>query len=501
MGISIDITERKQAEFEKLKMVGRLAEAQRIGHIGSWEWDLANNEHYWSDEMYRLCGLERDGCVASFETFLSCVHPDDRALVEQACRAMVSGAQDSICVQHRMVTTAGQRIVQGRGEVTREQGQPVRIAGTMYDISERVQTEAQLRRTLEEVQQLRDQLQQENVALREQIQGDRTIVGESKAILKVLSQARRVAPTDSAVLLTGETGTGKELLAQAIHELSPRGKSVMVTVNCGALPATLIESELFGREKGAYTGAMTQQLGRFEGADGSTIFLDEISEIPFDLQSKLLRVLQEGKFERLGSARTRTVNVRVIAATNRNLTAMVREGQFRSDLFYRLNVFPIEVPPLRDRQDDVPLLVWNFVRHFAERMGKAIDSIPRQTMEQLKRYPWPGNVRELRNLMERAVILSDTKVLKVELPMAETLAMHESMTLAEAERRHIATVLERTLWRISGPHGAAALLGMAPSTLNSKMKKLRIARSTDSTDAPVRAETVKSRSRRRNIAK
>jgi len=339
--------------------------------------------------------------------------------------------------------------------------------------------EAQLRQTLEEVRRLRDRLQIENVYLREQLRrddGDQRIVGESHLMLKMLTQAKRVAPTDAAVLITGETGTGKELLAQAIHDMSGRSAKTMVIVNCAALPPPLIESELFGREKGAYTGAMTRQIGRFEVADGSTLFLDEIGDLPLDLQVKLLRVLQDGRFERLGSNRTLTANVRVIAATNHDLGAMVRDGRFREDLFHRLNVFPVEVPPLRARVSDLPLLVWSFVQEFNKKMGRSIDSIPRKTMERLMAYPWPGNVRELRNLIERAMIVSDGRSLTIDLPAGGLGPTSVPLTLEEVERKHIRDVLERVHWRISGKGGAAEILGLRPTTLHSRMRKLGISR-------------------------
>jgi len=339
--------------------------------------------------------------------------------------------------------------------------------------------DAQLRQTLEEVRRLRDRLQMENVYLREQLQrddGQQRIVGETQVMLKMLAQAKRVAPTDAAVLITGETGTGKELLAQAIHDMSGRSGKSMVIVNCAALPPPLIESELFGREKGAYTGAMTRQVGRFEVADGSTLFLDEIGDLPLDLQVKLLRVLQDGRFERLGSNRTLTANVRVIAATNHDLGAMVRDGRFREDLFHRLNVFPIDVPPLRARVSDIPLLVWSFVQEFNKKMGRSIDSIPRKTMERLMAHPWPGNVRELRNLIERAMIVSDGRSLTIDLPAGGPGPTSVPVTLEEVERKHIREVLERVHWRISGKGGAAGILGLRPTTLHSRMKKLGVSR-------------------------
>lgn len=347
------------------------------------------------------------------------------------------------------------------------------------DITERKRSEEALRQALEEVRTLRDRLQQENVYLREQLHretGPGAIVGESEPVLRMLALARKVAPTNSAVLITGETGTGKELLAQAIHDLSARKGKTMVKVNCAALPAPLIESELFGREKGAYTGAMTQQVGRFELADGSTVFLDEIGDLPLDLQVKLLRVLQDGQYERLGSTRTLKTDARLIAATNRDLAAMVKAGTFREDLFHRLNVFPIEVPPLRVRCTDIPLLVWKFVQEFNTKMGRTIESISKPTMEKLQQYPWPGNVRELRNLIERAIIVSEGPTLQIELPAAGLGTELQLATLEEHERKHILEVLERTRWRISGKGGAAEILGLVPTTLHSRMKKLGISR-------------------------
>jgi transcriptional regulator with GAF, ATPase, and Fis domain len=295
----------------------------------------------------------------------------------------------------------------------------------------------------------------------------------------VLKNVERVAPTDSTVLITGETGTGKELIARAIHNLSSRKTKPLVKVNCAAIPAGLIESELFGHEKGAFTGALARKIGRFELADKGTIFLDEIGELPLDLQSKLLRVLQEGEFERVGGSQTFTVNVRVIAATNRDLEQQVRAGQFRSDLYYRLNVFPIHVPPLREREGDIPLLVQFFVRKFTVQQGKKIKRIPERMMTALQRYHWPGNIRELEHVVERAVILSEGPELE---PIEWLTAggpqsrIDKVLTLEDLEREHIRTVLEQTNWRVSGEKGAAGLLGLKPTTLEARMKKLGLAR-------------------------
>jgi PAS domain S-box-containing protein len=336
-----------------------------------------------------------------------------------------------------------------------------------------------IRAALAENEELRNRLEQENVYLRQRITLEHRhgrIIGKSQALKKVLSEAERVAVTDTPVLLLGETGTGKELLAQAIHELSRRKARPMVVVNCASLPATLIESELFGREAGAYTGAASAQVGRFTVADGSTMFLDEIGEFPVELQAKLLRVLQDGRFERLGNPGPVTVNVRIIAATNRDLEQAVRVGEFRADLYHRLNVFPIRIPPLRERAEDIPELMWAFVETLGCRMGKKITSIPRKTIEQLQRYSWPGNVRELSNIIERAMILTTGDTLDVELPAATPSTLSPGMTLDESERAHILRVLHETGWRVRGAHGAAEVLAIKPTTLETRMAKLGIKR-------------------------
>jgi formate hydrogenlyase transcriptional activator len=344
---------------------------------------------------------------------------------------------------------------------------------------ERKQTRLELEKRLREIEELKQRLEKENIYLHEEVKllADYTeIVGQSLAMKKVLSQAEQVARTDSTVLIQGETGTGKELLARAIHRLSSRKDRLLVTVNCASLPPTLIESELFGREKGAYTGALTRMIGRFEVADGSTLFLDEIGEIPFELQGKLLRVLEEGSFERLGSTNTLHVNVRIIAATNRDLGEEVKAGRFRKDLYYRLNVFPIVIPPLRERLEDVPLLVWAFVEKAQKRIGKEIETISKKTMEALQSYSWPGNVRELNNVIEHAMILSKDKNLRVHLPVPGSLQTDATQDLQDMERRHIKAVLEKTGWRLSGDGGAAEALGLKRTTLHTKMKKLGIKR-------------------------
>ncbi len=347
---------------------------------------------------------------------------------------------------------------------------------------ERKRVDQRLEKTFSEIKRLKDHLEAENLYLRDEIEvlhSYEEIVGQSKAIRRTLNQIEQVAGTSATVLLTGETGTGKELLARAIHKLSSRKLKKMVKVNCAALPASLIEGELFGREKGAYTGALTKQIGRFETAHGGTIFLDEIGELPLELQAKLLRVLQDGQFEHLGSSQTIHVDVRVIAASNRDLAQAVREEKFRADLFYRLNVFPVSVPPLRQRQEDIPLMVWAFVKEFAEAMGKIIEKIPKADMEACRRYAWPGNVRELRNVIERAMILCKGTTLRLELPgSAAGSPGSQSILLCDVERRHILAVLKSTGWRIRGKGGAAEILALKPTTLDAKIKKLGIKKNT-----------------------
>ena len=322
----------------------------------------------------------------------------------------------------------------------------------------------------------------ENIGSRDQACSERRfeqLIGNSSALEAVLEQVERVAPTDSTVLIQGETGTGKELIARAIHNISSRCGRSFIKMNCAAIPLDLLESELFGHEKGAFTGAIAQRIGRFELADKGTLFLDEVGDIPLALQPKLLRILQEQEFERLGSSRTHQVDVRLVAATNRDLTEMVRRGQFRSDLYYRLNVFPLQLPPLRERRDDIPALVTHFVEMFCRRMGKQIEHIPQKTMSALSSYAWPGNIRELQNLIERAVILSNDGVLPNPLPSKEpkdAITFPSATTLKDSERALILNTLEAVGWVVGGAKGAAAKLGLKRTTLICKMQKLGIFR-------------------------
>jgi formate hydrogenlyase transcriptional activator len=336
----------------------------------------------------------------------------------------------------------------------------------------------------EQIEGLNAKLSKEKAYLEEEVRTEHDfgdIVGESDSLREVLKQVETVASTDSTVLVCGETGTGKELIARALHELSARRERTFVKLNCAAIPMGLLESELFGHEKGAFTGAISQKIGRFELAHQGTLFLDEVGDTPPELQPKLLRVLQEQEFERLGSTRTIKVDVRLVAATNRDLGKLVTEGEFRNDLYYRLNVFPIVLPPLRERRDDIPRLVRHFTQRFARRMGRRIETIPTETMDALQRYSWPGNVRELQNVIERAVILSPGGLLEVPLrDLQSTPQIDEpsgsTATLVDAEREHILNTLRETGWVIGGPKGAAARLGMKRSTLQWKMKRLGISK-------------------------
>ena len=467
---------RKRADAALRDSEERLQLAAESAGVGMWMLDVASGRFWVSDRGRELFGYAADVDI-TMALFLDSVHPEFREPVEESMRRALeeNGVVD---VEYRIVLpVGGTRWVHSGGRMQpASKGRPVRLLGVSMDVTERKGSEEALRQAYEDVERLKAQLEMENLYLkREQslIHGSGRVVGESPAILEVLALVEQVAPTSSTVLIEGETGVGKELIAQRIHELSPRHDRPMVKVNCAALPSTLVESELFGREKGAYTGAIARELGRFEVAHGSTLFLDEIAELPLELQSKLLRVLEEGQFERVGSSRTLKTDVRVIAATNRDLKAEVEVGRFRRDLFFRLAVFPIRVPPLRERREDIPLLVWSIVGALSDSLNRSIESIRRQEMVRLQSYDWPGNVRELRNVIERAMIVSSGPVLHLEPPAVPFLAQTDApMSLDEAQRRHIAKALEAAGGRISGPGGAAERLGLKPTTLRSKMERL-----------------------------
>jgi len=369
---------------------------------------------------------------------------------------------------------------QKRNEEMRVEAKALQKAhdGLEAQIGERT---AELRAALSEIQAMKEQLEIENIYFRHESKMKHqfeNIIGHSDGLKYVLHRAEQVAPTNATILILGETGTGKELIAAAIHSMSPRKERPLFTVNCAALPANLIESELFGREKGAFTGADSRRIGRFEVANGSTLCLDEIGELPLELQAKLLRVIQHHEFERLGSSQTIKIDVRIIATTNRDLEEEVRQGRFRQDLFYRLNVFPITVPPLRQRRDDIPLMVGSFMERFSRKLGKQITSIARETMKTLQDYPWPGNVRELESIIERAVILSPGSALQLvdKLTISSPPISSAVRTLEETERNQILKILSETGWRIEGNDGAATILGLHASTLRARMHKLGITR-------------------------
>jgi len=394
-------------------------------------------------------------------------------------------AEGEVTVEATLVTKSGKKIPHVYSAVRTMMGDKPVLLGFAIDITERKKTEKQLRDALTEVEALRNQLEADCTYLGEEIKlmhDYGNIIGESEVFKYVLFSLEQIAPTDTTVLILGESGTGKELIARALHSRSNRKERPLIKVDCAGLPANLIESELFGHEKGAFTGAVEKRIGRFELADGATIFLDEIGELPLALQQKLLRVLQDGEFERLGSSQGRNTDVRVIAATNRNLKEDVSKGRFRDDLWYRLNVFPLSIPPLRERAEDIPLLVNWTIQRLQRRLGKHIKTVPSSVMDDLKAYPWPGNVRELENVIERAVIVTPGNMLQLAAPLiSPTLTSGNPpdtpiKTLSELEKDHILQVLSKTNWNISGKGGAAELLGLNSSTLRGRMRKHDIRR-------------------------
>ena len=475
--------ERKRLQEAHRRSEVYLAEAQRLSRTGSFGWDLSSGEMYWSDETFRIFECEPAAKV-SVDLVVDRTHPDDRAGLQQLVDR-VSADRNKFDYEHRLLMPGGSvKYVRVVGRPSKNESGGVEFVGAVTDITQHKQAQEELQKALQEIKQLKDQLFEENVALREEI--DKTsmfeeIVGESAALRTVLARVAKVAPTDSTVLVTGETGTGKELIARAIHKRSRRAARPFVSVNCAAIPPSLIASELFGHEKGAFTGAMQRRIGRFELADGGTIFLDEIGELPQETQISLLRVLQEREFERIGGAKAIRADVRVIAATNRDLRAAIDAGEFRRDLYYRLNVFPLEMPPLRERQDDIPLLVQYFINRYALKAGKKIRQIHGATLESLKSYAWPGNIRELQNVIERSMIVCETETFTVDeswLSQKPDQEFEPNSSLhklsASQEKSAIEAALANAGGRVSGPSGAAARLGIPASTLDSKIKALRI---------------------------
>ena len=470
---------RKHADHELRESETRLSMATTAAGAGLWIMDLDTGQVWVTPKTRELFHFAPDARL-NLESFYKVIHPEDRDQAKQAVQQAIQSGE-YLRSEYRIVLPDGSvRWIVNLGRCfSKTPGLPERLMGVSIDFTARREMEDRLREQLKEIERLKIQLEQENIYLRDEImlqQRHEEIVGRSAAMKKILAQAEQVARTDSTVLILGETGTGKELLARTIHNLSNRKERPLITINCAALPPALIETELFGRERGAYTGAMTRMAGRFEVADRSTLFLDEIGELSLDLQVKLLRVLEEGRFERLGSTKSLQVNVRIIAATNRDLAQEVTARRFRKDLYYRLNVFPISIPPLRERLEDVPPLVWAFVKQYEKKMDKRIDRIPRKSMDALQRYAWPGNARELRNIVEHAMITSSDGTLRLRLPHPASAEISTNGNLEDVERLHILGILQKTGWRVTGKGGAAEILGMKRTTLQSKMKKLGIKR-------------------------
>ena len=487
VGVVRDITAEKQAGEALRRSENYLAEAQRLTHTGSGVWSVPGwDALYLSDEWYRIYGFDPRQGLSAWKDRLQRIHPEDRAKVQEA-KDRATREKSEYEVDHRIVLS------NGTVKYTHTVGHPVLNASgdveqfvcTMMDVTERAQAEEALRKAFEEIKGLRDQLYRENLALRQEIDQSsmfEEIVGTSPVLRAVLSRISKVAPTNSTVLITGETGTGKELIARAVHKRSQRSSRAFVSVNCAAIPRELIASELFGHEKGAFTGAIQRRLGRFEMAEGGTIFLDEVGELPAETQIALLRVLQEHEFERVGGTASIKNDVRVIAATNRDLEAAIAARTFRSDLFYRLNVFPIEIPSLRERREDIPLLVEYFIDRFARKAGKMFQAVNKKSLDLLESYPWPGNIRELQNVIERSVIVCETDNFSVDecwlsrrpVSTEPDTRLGLSRKPSFQEKAIIEAALAECGGQVSGPSGAATKLGIPGSTLESKIKLLKI---------------------------
>lgn len=466
----------KESNESLSKSEAYLAGAQTLSHTGSFGWNVPTGDLFWSEETFRIFGYDRT-VKPTLQLAKDRVHPEDTHLVERVMADVTQRGGDAD-IEHRLLMPDGSvKTVRVLGHTVNDQGRGPTFLGAVTDITA-------MKNAFEEIRLLRDQLYRENLALREEIDVTRMfeeIVGSSPALQSLLAKVAKVAPAESTVLITGETGTGKELIARAIHKRSPRSARAFVSVNCAAIPRDLIASELFGHEKGAFTGATQRRLGRFESADGGTIFLDEVGELPLETQISLLRVLQEREFQRVGSNESQRIDVRVVAATNRDLGAAIAAGGFREDLFYRLNVFPVEVPPLRQRKEDIPLLVEYFVDRYASKAAKKITGIDRRSMDLLRGYSWPGNIRELQNVIERSVIVCETENLSIDESWvgrgprsAAASAQSLAESLAAQERTLIEAALTESHGKVSGPTGAAARLGIPQSTLDSKIKSLKI---------------------------
>jgi PAS domain S-box-containing protein len=483
VGTAMDVTEQEHLTQELRRREAYLAEAQQLSHTGSFGWQPLSGEISWSEETFRIFRLNHL-TKPTLSLILQRVHPED-VIAVQAQIDHASREGKGFDFEHRLLMPDGAtKHLHVLARAVHDESGNLEFVGAVTDITDRREASAALERALHEIKTLKNQLYKENLALKEEI--DRSsmfeeIVGASPALQAVLSRVAKVAPTDSTVLITGETGSGKELIARAVHKRSPRSERAFVSVNCAAIPQGLLASELFGHEKGAFTGALQRRLGRFELAEGGTIFMDEIGDLPGETQIALLRVLQEREFERVGGHESIRADVRVIAATNRDLEAAITTGALRSDLFYRLNVFPIAVPPLRERTEDIPMLVEYFLDRYASKAGKKIRGINRKTLDRLTAYPWPGNIRELQNVIERSVILCETENFLVdeswlprEVVPAPQVRQPLTQKLVSQEKKIIEAALAESKGRVSGTSGAAAKLGIPPSTLESKIRSLKI---------------------------
>ena len=480
VGLFIQRWRHGKAQAQSSKSEERSLFALESSTDGLWDWDILSDTVVYSSRFRDVLGVSAEEFPGTMTSFRSHLHPED---AEPTWTAIERHLNERVPfnVEYRLRTASGTYLwFFARGQAVWDaEGNPVRMTGWIQDITKNKQRELKLNTALSEINGLKTKLEAERAYLQDEIKfhyNHENIIGKSEGLAYVLYKIEQIAASDTTVLVLGETGTGKELVARAIHSLSLRKDKALVKLNCAALPSNLIESELFGHEKGAFTGAHTRQLGRFEVAQGASIFLDEIGELPLELQPKLLRVIQDGEFERLGSAQTIKVDVRVIAATNRQLEEEVRKGRFREDLWYRLNIFPITVPPLRERNEDIPLLVDFFVNEISKRIGKSIKSIPSGVMDTLQNYHWPGNIRELENVLERAVINSSGPKLHLvdELKKPKTYSAIAKQTIADVEREYIVQVLEQTNWKVSGKDSASEILGLDRSTLRARMQKLGI---------------------------
>jgi PAS domain S-box-containing protein len=476
VGTAVDVTEYEFLTQELRRREAYLAQAEALSHTGSFGWRPSSGQLFWSDETFSVLGYDRK-VTPSLDSVFRRVHPDDVALLRETLSAASKDAKN-LDHEHKLLMPDGSiKHVHVLAQPLKDQYGNVEFVGSVMDVTT-------TKKAFAEIKALKDELDKENIVLREEVEKTsmfQEVVGTSPALQRVLARAAKVAPTDSTVLILGETGTGKELIARAIHKRSQRSTRAFVSVNCAAIQLSLITSELFGHEKGAFTGAIQRRLGRFELAEGGTLFLDEIGELPMETQIALLRVLQEREFERVGGTETLRANVRVIAATNRDLQAAITGDTFRSDLFYRLNVFPITLPPLRERKEDIPALVSYFVDRYAKRAGRKIRGIRKQALNLLESYSWPGNIRELQNVIERSLIVCETDEFTIDKSWLSSEPMPTRSTdqvsieaPVPAERDLIEAALAQTRGKVSGLSGAAAKLGIPASTLESKIRSLKI---------------------------